>query len=369
MLIDLGLELRRKVYLHLQCDRLLGNRRWHSWRRVPQLLSRTSDPALYGLARWVLLRQRRHQALPVADGVGVALLLECGDTEQAEGRNLLRIAFERLVGQSLEFLAPLTVIGEVARLSQLSKQLRLPPRQCDHPLECLGRVGRALLTHVGAPEEVPPLGRIRLGFDGLLETHDHLLHRTRLLGELASQQHLVTGAPMQIQTKAQQGHQKRQDQRHRASKATATLWLSPFGIAQQLARSIGLACLVLRLGKRTCRELRGQFVQALLIERDVQCSTVFFGLRLAATHDRQQQNGKGRQQQQAGSDPEIGHGSFLSSREARRWRSASVRVWAAGVLSTRRRRTMMNASTPSPRISSAAGPYQSSSVVLVTGGR
>ena len=116
---------------------------------------------------------------------------------------------------------------------------------------------------------------------------------------------------MQVQGHAEYRHQQRRDQRDLAAEHTAAA-LHAFGIVEQLARRFGATGLHLRIIEHTGLALGFQLLQAFLIEGDVECGTVFFGLQLANTQYRDQQKRQSSQQQQPGGQPEIDHWSFLS---------------------------------------------------------
>ncbi len=171
---------------------------------------------------------------------------------------------------------------------------------------------------------------------------------------------------MQVQAERDQRHQQRRDQRDRPAQARATLFAAALGVGEQFAGSLGAAILQLLGGQRAGGLLAGQLGDPLLIKRDVQGGTVFLGLGATATQQRNQQECQGRQQQQAGSEPEIDHLSFFS-RLARRACSSADRV-VCTLAAVRRRRRTITPITSTPNSSKAPGPNQSSQVRSLTGG-
>ena len=109
--------------------------------------------------------------------------------------------------------------GEIQCLRPLAEHFRLPPAEFGGAFEGPRRIGAAFLGHVGATEEVPALGGIRLGYRAL-QARGHLFHGVRCLGEFAGQLDLVAGAPMQVQAERDQRHQQRRDQRDRPAGAS-----------------------------------------------------------------------------------------------------------------------------------------------------
>ncbi|MNV74353.1 hypothetical protein D3C71_1675650 [compost metagenome] len=178
---------------------------------------------------------------------------------------------------------------------------------------------------------------------------------------------------MQVEAEAQQRHEHGGGQRQGLAQTECAAIVGAFGVGQQFTGRLGAAVLVVLGGQGAGGALGIQFIQALLVQGDVEGGTVFLGLGLAATQHGNQQEGQGDQQKQAGGEPEIDHGSFLSwfselSSASRRACSSAESITWPGLFSTRRRRTTMMPSTTRPPTSRPAGPYQSSRVRALTGG-
>ena len=279
---------------------------------LSHLLAGTFDTTGDGRTGRILLRQHGDQTLPVAHGIGIALAFVGSDTQQTEAGDLFRISLQRFVGKRLQSLAPLFAFGKIQRLRPLAEQFRGAPGDLHGTLEGLGGIAGTLLCHIGTTEEIPGLGGVRLLLHGLFQARGHLLDALRLRsGQLASLYDLIDSAPMQVQGNPQHRHQQCRHQRNLAAEHAAAA-LHAFGIIQQLARRLGTTGLHLRFIEHASLELVFQLLQALLIEGDVECGTVFFGLQLANTQYRNQQKSQGSQQQQPGGQPEIDHRSLLS---------------------------------------------------------
>ena len=331
------------------------------------MLTGTGDTALNSLTRRVFGRQYRHQTLPVAHRIGIAAGLVTGDTEQPEAGHFFRIGLQCLIGQLLQTLAPLLVLGKVLSLRPLAQQCRFTPGQPDRFGKRLGGIRGTLLRHVGTPEEIPAFRVFRAALHALFQTLGHLRHAARRhLRQLAGLIHLFKTAPVQVQTQTEQRHHQCGGQRQPLPQ-TALRGLITLGIGQQLASRFRLAGGQLFIGQRAGCLLRLQLGHPLLIERHVQGCTILFGLSLTTTQQGNQQKGQRHQQQQAGGQPEIDH-HFLSSNWARRSRSSADSSVVAALVTLRRRRQTITprVSTPSP--SNPAGPYQSSRVLLDRGG-
>ncbi len=175
------------------------------------------------------------------------------------------------------------VVGKILGLGPLAEQFRLATDQGHGALEDLGRIGGAILGHVGATEEVQAFGGIRLGGGGAFQTLGHVLQGHWRLGEFAGQFHLVAGTKVQVQAQAQHRHQKRGQQRQRFTQTRFAGGFHTFGVGQQFAGGFGAAGVKLRGVEHAFGLLGLQFGHALLVERHIQCGAILLALGTAAT--------------------------------------------------------------------------------------
>ncbi|MNQ88409.1 hypothetical protein D3C85_1036690 [compost metagenome] len=309
--LDLGFEVRGQIDTDLEQRRGLGRRCLCNLAATGhQLFRGPGNSALQRLAGLVLRRQLRQQAIPVIDGVLITLAFKRGNAQQAKAGDFFRIGLERFVGQGLDLVRPLLAIGEVLGLGPLTEQLGLTTGQVHRALEHLRRIRRAVLSHVGATEEVHAFSGIRLSGDRTLQALGHLFHRLGSLGEFAGQFDLVAGTEMQIQAQAQHRHQNGRQQRQGFAQTRHPRRFSAFGVRQQFTGGFGATGVHLRRIEHALFLLSLQLSHALLIQRDVQGGTILFALGATAAQHRDQQKTQGNQKQQTCSEPEINHSWF-----------------------------------------------------------
>ena len=144
------------------------------------------------------------------------------------------------------------------------------------------------MRHIGSTQEVQTFGRVRLRGGSTLKARDHFFKGLRRLRELAGQLDLIAGAKVQVQAQAQDRHHYRRQQRNGLAQAGNPPRRHAFGVRQQFAGSFGAAGFELLGSQYAFFTLDLQFGHALLVQGDVQCSTVFFTLGAAPTQYRNQ---------------------------------------------------------------------------------
>ncbi|MNI64613.1 hypothetical protein D3C73_1200710 [compost metagenome] len=130
------------------------------------------------------------------------------------------------------------------------------------------------------------------------------------MGEFTGQFDLVAGTKMQIQPQAEQRHQDRRQQRQRFAQARNPGSVCTLGVGQQFTGGLGATAVHLRAVENTFFLLSLQLGHALLIQRDVEGSAIFFKLGTTATKNGNQQKTQGHQEQQTCGEPEINHSWF-----------------------------------------------------------